>query len=94
MRLLASIREDTAKLTEIKAQKDELQNTIKANRHAFIRVSRLIHEGTTVQVGKAVATLRDSLRGPLKLIAHPADGTDRVAASSDQGGIVILESYK
>jgi len=94
IRLLGSIKEDMAKLNEIKTEKEELKETIKANRHAFIRVSRLIHEGTTVQIGKAVATLRDSLRGPLKLIAHPVDGSDRVAASSDQGGIVVLESYK
>ena len=94
IRLLSSIKEDMTKLNQIKAEKEALQQTIKANRHAFIRVSRLIHEGTTVQIGKALATLRDSLRGPLKLITHPVDGTDRIAASSDQGGIVILESYK
>jgi len=94
MKLLTSIKEDMGKLEETKALKKDILEVVKANRHASIKVSRLIHEGTTVQIGKAVATLRDSLRGPLKLVSHPVDGTDRIAASSNQGGIVVLESYK
>jgi uncharacterized protein len=92
-KLLKEIKAGMEQLEKLKAAKDELQQSIDSTSSASVQVARMIHEGTTVQIGEAVVTLRDTLRGPLRLIPHTIDGQQRIVASGSEGGIVVLESY-
>lgn len=92
VRFLTSIREQMARVEELEQEKLRLQELIRTNRNATIKVSQIICEGTTVRIGKASLTLRDSLRGPLILLAHKVDGQDRVAATSRNRAIVVLDA--
>lgn len=93
-RLLKEVKAEMEELDRLKLEREQLQNSIRSHRAACIDVRRMIHDGTTVNIGEATATLRDALRGPLKLVSHPVDGAARVAASSKDGGLVLLESLK
>ena len=93
-RLLKEVKIEMDEVDRLRAEREELQATVRSHRSACIDVRRIIHDGTTVQIGQAVATLRDALRGPLKLVSHSVDGVTRIAASSNDGGIVLLESFK
>jgi hypothetical protein len=90
-KLLSQVKEDNARLALLKKEKEQLQQATKENRSACVKVAHLIHEGTTVQIGKATTTLRQSLRGPLRLISHPTAEGERIGACSNQGGMVLLE---
>lgn len=94
MKLLTSIKEDMTRLSAIEALRDKLRLAVESNRDASIEVQRIIHEGTTVQIGKAVATICDSLRGPVKLTARKVEGVDRIAAATDEGRGILLEPCK
>lgn len=93
-RLLKEVRTEMDELDRLKAERDDLQTAVRSHRSACIEVRRIIHDGTTVQIGEAVATLRDALHGPLKLVSHLVNGAARIAASSNDGGLVLLESSK
>jgi len=92
VKLLTGIKEKMARGKELEQEKLRLRELIRSNHNASIKVSRIIREGTTVQIGKASLTLRDSLRGPLKLLAHKTDGRVRIAATSRNEGIVLLDT--
>ncbi len=91
-RLLRKVKEDLATLERLKAERARLQETVQAHRAATVQVRDIIHQGTSVHIGKAHATLRDTLRGPLRLLCQRSDHGHRIIASSDQGGVVTLES--
>jgi hypothetical protein len=69
-----------------------LQEKVKASREATIQVSRMIREGTTVQLGRAMTTLKMSLQGPVRLMNRRVDGVERIAAAEGAGREVLLES--
>lgn len=93
-KFLEEIKVGMEQVDALKATKNELQESIDSTASASVQVTRLIHDGTTVQIGEAVVTLRDPLRGPLRLIPHTIDGQRRIVASGSEGGIVVLESYQ
>jgi hypothetical protein len=92
MQLLTTVKEDMNKAAELKKEQQSLQDDLKANRNACIKVSRMIREGTTLQIGKAVTTLKTSLQGPIKLVNRRVDGAERIAACTNDGHLITLES--
>lgn len=92
VQLLTQVKSDMQQIEELKQEKEQLAEQLKSLRGAVVKVARLIHDGTTVQIGKAVTTLRQSLRGPLKLVAHRTADGEQIAASSTDGSLVVLET--
>ncbi|NIA21942.1 MAG: DUF342 domain-containing protein [Anaerolineaceae bacterium] len=92
VRILTRVKEKMAKADQLEQEKLRLQEQVRANRAASIAVSRIVREGTTIQIGKASLTLSDTLRGPLKLVAHKIDGRNHIAAMTRNKGRVVLDA--
>lgn len=92
VKLLNQIKQEMKELEEMDQKKQQFKEHIRNNRDAAVKVSQIIREGTTIQIGKASLTLRESLRGPLKLMNQRVDGTERIVATSKNQGLVVLDS--
>ncbi len=90
--LLVAVKEEMEKMAVMETEQKTLQETVKASREATIQVSRMIREGTTVQLGRAATTLKMSLQGPVRLMNRRVDGMERIAAAEGEGREVMLES--
>jgi uncharacterized protein (DUF342 family) len=90
--LLGAVKEEMEKMAGMEAEQKVLQEKVKASREATIQVSRVIREGTTVQLGRAVTTLKMSLEGPVRLMNRRVNGVERIAAAEGEGREVMLES--
>jgi uncharacterized protein (DUF342 family) len=92
VKLLNQVKQQTTELEQLKQTREQLKDHLRKNRDASIRISQVLREDTTIQIGRACLTLRDSLRGPLTLLSQRIDGVEKIVATSPSGGLIVLDS--
>ncbi|NLX58434.1 MAG: DUF342 domain-containing protein [Phycisphaerae bacterium] len=92
VKLLNQVKQQTADIEEMQRTRQQLKEHLRKNRDASIRITQLVREGTTIQIGRATITLRESLRGPLTLMCQRIDGVEKIVATSEGGSLIVLDS--
>jgi uncharacterized protein (DUF342 family) len=92
VKLLNQVKRQTAEIEEMQRMRQQLKDHLRKNRDASIRITQLIREGTTIQIGRATITLRQSLRGPLSLMCQRIDDVEKIVATSEGGSLIVLDS--
>ncbi|NLX13060.1 MAG: DUF342 domain-containing protein [Phycisphaerales bacterium] len=91
--MLQRIRKLRNRVAVLERQTQDIQQASQSDKAVSVGISKIVHEGVTIQDGYRQTTFREGIKGPLRIERRRMDGVWKIVVVNElTGSIVVLPS--